>query len=105
MTVGEYIVQKFQSFGITLSEAELLDVSHYSGLNTSDEASSEVYDRMSIAIAKITPSLLMRAKSVSENGFSMTWDISGIKAYYSYLCKQYGLRDEINTEKPKVKFL
>lgn len=105
MTIGDYITQKFQSFGITLSEAELLDVSHYSGLNTGDEANDEVYDKMLMAIARIIPSLMMRATSVSENGFSMTWDISGLKAYYSYLCKQYGFMDEINTDKPKVKFL
>ena len=39
-----------------------------------------------------------------ESGFSMSWNIQGIKDYYSFLCKQYGLKDELGN-KPKVTFL
>lgn len=56
------------------------------------------------AIAKFIPSLLLRATSISESGFSMSWNIQGIKDYYSFLCKQYGLKDELGN-KPKVTFL
>ena len=60
--------------------------------------------RVSVAIAKFIPSLLLRATSISESGFSMSWDIQGIKDYYSLLCKQYGLKDELSN-KPKCTFL
>lgn len=62
--------------------------------------------RVSVAIAKFIPSLLLRATSISESGFffSMSWNIKGIKDYYSFLCKQYGLKDELGN-KPKVTFL
>lgn len=105
MNVSNYISQKFQSFGISMSEADLLDISLSSGLNASDEVNEETHDKVNVAIAKAIPSLLMRATSVSEGGFSMSWDINGLKAYYSYMCKLYGLKDEINSDKPKVKFL
>ena len=65
---------------------------------------NDYYDRVSVAIAKFIPSLLLRATSISESGFSMSWNIQGIKDYYSFLCKQYGLTDEL-TDKPKVTFL
>ena len=58
--------------------------------------------RVSVAIAKFIPSLLLRATSISESGFSMSWNIQGIKDYF--LCKQYGLKDELSS-KPKVTFL
>lgn len=104
MTVNEYISQKFQTFGIQLSEAELLDMCLNSKISGEDEMNEDCYGRVSVAIAKFIPSLLLRATSISESGFSMSWDIKGVKDYYSYLCKQYGLKDELNN-KPKVTFL
>ena len=104
MTVNEYISQKFQTFGIQLSEADLLDVCLNSKISGEDEMNNDCYDRVSVAIAKFIPSLLLRATSISESGFSMSWNIQGIKDYYSFLCKQYGLTDEL-TDKPKVTFL
>ncbi len=106
MTASDYIKQKFQSFGIQLSEADLLEILLSSG--GVDEVDKDGVDILAVAIARFIPSLLLRAtsKSVSENGHSksLSWDISGIKSYYSYLCNRYGLEDELNTDKAKVTF-
>ena len=104
MTVNEYISQKFQAFGINLSEADLWDMCLNSKLSGEDEMNEEYHRCVSVAIAKFIPSLLLRATSISESGFSMSWNIQGIKDYYSWLCKQYGLKDEL-TDKPKCTFL
>lgn len=104
MTVADYIIQKFQTFGIQLSEADLLDMCLNSKISGENEVNEDNCMRVSVAIAKFIPSLLLRATSISESGFSMSWDIQGIKDYYSFLCKQYGLRDELSN-KPKVTFL
>lgn len=104
MTVNEYISQKFQSFGINLSEADLFDMCLNAKISGEDEINEDCYGRVSVAIAKFIPSLLLRATSISESGFSMSWNIQGIKEYYSWLCKQYGLKDELSN-KPKVTFL
>ena len=109
MTVNDYISQKFQTFGINLSEADLLEISLSSGISGEDEMNQSNIGLVSVAMAKFIPSLLLRAnsKSVSENGHSksQSWDISGIKEYYAFLCKKYGLDDELNADKPKVRFL
>lgn len=105
MTVKEYISGKFQSFGIQVSEADLLDMSLNAKKELSDEVSRDVIDAISVAMARFIPSLLLRATSISESGFSMSWNIQGIKDYYSLLCKQYGLKDELNDNKPKIRFL
>ena len=103
MSVNEYLTQKFQTFGIQLSEADLLDMCLASKISGEDEMSEDCQTRVSVAIAKFIPSLLLRATSISESGFSMSWNIEGIKQYYSFLCKQYGLKDELSN-KPKVSF-
>lgn len=111
MTVNEYISQRFQTFGIQLSEADLLDMylnCNWMGesykISGEDEMNEDYYGRVSVAIAKFIPSLLLRATSISESGFSMSWNLQGIKDYYSWLCRQYGLKDELSN-KPKVAFL
>ena len=104
MTVNGYISQKFQTFGINLSEADLLEISLSSGISGEDEMGPSNIGLISVAMAKFIPSLLLRATSISEGGFSMSWNIQGIKDYYSFLCKQYGLKDELSN-KPKVTFL
>ena len=109
MTVADYIKGKFQTFGINLSEADLLELSLSSGISGEDEMNQQNIGLVSVAMVGFIPSLLLRAnsKSVSENGHSksQSWDISGIKEYYAFLCKKYGLDDELNADKPKVKFL
>ena len=104
MTVNGYIQQKFQTFGINLSEADLLDMCLTSKISGEDEMGPSNIGLVSVAMAKFIPSLLLRATSISESGFSMSWNIQGIKDYYSFLCKRYGLKDELS-DKPKVTFL
>lgn len=105
MNIKEYISSKFQSFGIQVSEADLLDMSLNAKKELSDEVNRGAIDAISVAMAHFIPSLLLRATSISESGFSMSWNIQGIKDYYSLLCKQYGLKDELNDNKPKIRFL
>ena len=103
MTVNDYISQKFQTFGINLSEADLLEISFSSEVSGEDEMGPSNIGLVSVAMAKFIPSLLLRATSISENGFSMSWDTKGVKDY-SFLCKKYGLEDTLS-DKPKVRFL
>lgn len=104
MTVNDYISQKFQTFGINLSEADLLEISLSSEVSGEDEMDPSNIGLVSVAMAKFIPSLLLRATSISENGFSMSWNTQGLKEYYSFLCKKYGLEDTL-ADKPKVRFL
>ena len=104
MTVNDYIQQKFQTFGINLSEADLLDMCLNAKVSGEDEMNEDCYGLVSVAIAKFIPSLLLRATSISESGFSLSWNIEGVKQYYSFLCKMYGLKDELGN-KPKCTFL
>ncbi|WP_455590868.1 DUF6706 family protein [Bacteroides sp.] len=104
MTVKDYIQQKFQTFGIQLSEADLLEMCLAANVSGEDEIDQDTISRVLYSIAKFIPSLLLRATSISESGFSMSWNIQGIKDYYSFLCKKFGLKDELSN-KPKCTFL
>lgn len=105
MNVRKYISDKFQSFGIQVSEADLLDMSLNAKVAISDDVMSDNVDSISVAIAHFIPSLLLRPTSINESGFSMSWNTQGVKDYYSLLCKKYGLKDELNDNKPKIRIL
>ena len=105
MIVREYISSKLQSFGIQVSEADLLDMSLNAKVAISDDVMSDNVDSISVAIAHFIPSLLLRPTSINESGFSMSWNTQGVKDYYSLLCKKYGLKDELNDNKPKIRIL
>lgn len=105
MNVRDYISSKFQSFGIQVSKADLLDMSLNANVAIDDDVMSDNVDSISVAIAHFIPSLLLRPTSINESGFSMSWDTQGIKDYYSLLCKKYGLKDELNDNKPKIRIL
>nr|DAR85292.1 MAG TPA: hypothetical protein [Caudoviricetes sp.] len=105
MSIKEYISTKFQSFGIQVSEADLLDMSLNARVNIEDDVDADVIDNISVAIARFIPSLLLRPTSINESGFSMSWNTQGVKDYYSLLCKKYGLKDELNDNKPKIRIL
>lgn len=85
-----------------------MEINLSSGVDPDGVVAENNLRSISVAIARFIPSLLLRAtsKSVSENGHSksLSWNISGIKSYYSFLCNKYGLEDELNIDKPKVIF-
>lgn len=70
-----------------------------------DDVMSDNVDSISVAIARFIPSLLLRPTSINESSFSMSWNTKGVKDYYSLLCKKYGLKDELNDNKPKIRIL
>ena len=101
MTVKDYITQKFQTFGINLSEADIYDIT----LNVvGEELSDANAGPVNVGMIEFIPTLLLRATSISESGFSMSWNIQGIKDYYALMCKTYGLDDKLNPKK-RIVFL
>lgn len=96
MTIKEYIKQKFQTFGIQLSEADILDISLSNGLNVDDEVASQNHSPITVVIVEYIPNLLLRASSFTENKLSMSWDTNSLKSFYSLKCKEYGMDDLLN---------
>lgn len=99
MTIGDYIKQRFQSFGIQLSEADIFDLCI--GFNSDDKVSDGNYNSLKRAICKFIPNLMARP-NISESGFSISYDKAGLKLYYQSLCKELGMSDELG---PKVTFI
>ena len=95
MTIKDYITSKFQSFGIELSEADLVDISM--AVSLTDEFTQDNKNNVYLAIVKnVIPQLLLRPKSISESGFSISYDNDALKNYYDWLCNELGIQDNLN---------
>lgn len=104
MTAAEYITSKLSAFNLTLSDADLLDMSAASGLDMGAEVDSDTVNIANIAMTSLIPSLLTTA-SVNESGFSISFDKDGLLRYYNYLCKRYGIDNVLDEDKPRITFL
>lgn len=93
MTVRDYIEQKFSSYG-TISEADVLEFSLNTNLSPDEEVSKEILPEVELGMIGLIPSLLLRPTSVTESGFSISWDKDGLRRYYLYLCKQNDVTPE-----------
>jgi len=85
MTNREFISQQMRAFGVTESDLMFVD------LNPDDEATdvSVTEKAMIPLIAKLA--LSPYQKSINENGFSVSWDVSKMGWLYKYLCSKYGV--------------
>ncbi len=107
MTISDHIKQLFSGFRITLNEAAIAEIGQ--NVDVTAEYTSDVNAQVNVAIIKFAPILLLTPSSysVSENGHSKSqgFNADGFLKWYALMCKRYGLKDELNTEKPKIKVL
>ena len=95
MTIREYIEQKFSAFG-TLTDADVLDFSIHTGLNTDDEAGKDNIAEIETGMIRLIPSIIARTPdSVNESGFSISWDTDGLRQFYLYLCGKNDVTPEV----------
>ena len=94
-TIQEYIQAKLIRYRIALSDVEISALIIDQGLNPIDEYTLENSTSAKTVIVRVVPELLLRP-DITEGGYSEKWDRDGILAYYSLLCKEIGLVDELN---------
>lgn len=96
-TVKEYIEAKLQRFNITISDVELAVYLTENQVSENDELTEIILEKVKKTFISIIPELLLISE-VSEGDLTLKWNIDGIKAYYSMLCKDLGIEDNINSQ-------
>ena len=92
MTNGEFISKRLRAFGVT--DADLMTVT---GVDLDGDVNVAMAEQAMIPLlAELA--VAPYQKSVSENGFSVSWDMSKIGWWYRYLCSKYGIKADPNVE-------
>lgn len=93
MNIHDYISDKLKAFGVT--EAQLADIMLIlpAGVGMSDEITAENARDVNLALIGAIEEFVLAPKSssVSESGFSFTWDFGKMAQYYTWLCRKYGV--------------
>ena len=100
-TIREYIKSKLERYNIELTEAELDALLADNDLVGPDTYSSSASRAVKLAIVKCIPELLVQP-DITEGGFSRKFDKAAIISYYSMLCKELGVEDQLSP-KPTLK--
>lgn len=90
MTVKEYMTGALAGFGVP--ETVFADLS-VAGLALDEEYSAADATAVGKGLVSALEALMSspRRTDVSENGFSESWDYSGVGRYYLWLCRRYGV--------------
>lgn len=91
MTVRQYIEDKFRALGLT--DAQMSDFVLATELSPDAEYDAENADIVGRAMIDVVAESLLTpyTQSVSESGFSVTYNRDNLSKYYMYLCKKYGV--------------
>ncbi|MBR5043006.1 MAG: hypothetical protein IKX67_07170 [Bacteroidales bacterium] len=103
MTVRQFVSQQVGKFGITPLDADLLEMQLKTGLDAEELVTGSNMRTVAQGLALVIRRTI-RPKSVSEGGVSVSYDNKDLLDFYAQLCKDYGIKDELN-KKPKVTFL
>lgn len=97
MTNKEYLTIQLGNFGVSPEQIDLILVDN--GI----DGNALVTDTKALKIAVFhqLPAMLAAMQDVSEGGYSVKWNLAGIKAWYSLLATELGLPDNL-TPAPTV---
>lgn len=102
MTIGEFIRDKYRSWGLVCTDADLIFPE--ACINPEDSLTAYNLRDVERAIVGRIPELLLRPNNVSELGVSISRaDKQAIMDYYSFKCKELGVEDKL-TKRNTIKF-
>lgn len=100
-TIRETITSKLRRYNIELTEAEIDAELIAQGLTPEDEFSVSADKQIKLALVRMIPELLL-SPDIQEGDLSIRFDRQAIMKYYSYLCKELGVPDKLNS-KPTIR--
>ena len=97
-TIGDYISVKLKQWNAEVSEENIAMAFTLSGVNKEEELTpkTEVKSAFKVLYRLIPDILLFTPKSVSEGGFSITYDKDAMYEFYSMIARKTGMPNEIS---------
>lgn len=98
MTNKEYITKTLDGLNVSADDIEIIMLKQE--INGDDDADVQacdmaIYKRMSAVVKGMTA-------NVSEGGYSLTWNMDGVKLFYNALCNELGV-ENVLLSRPKIR--
>lgn len=91
MTIGEYIQEKFNLWSVEYSDGMVVAELARVNLNPSETITNEI--NLDNFFYNVIPDLIPMPTSISEGGFSISYDKATLLKYYSMLARKLGKPD------------
>ena len=91
MTIGEYIKEKFSLWSVELSDG--LIALELSRLNLTSSVTISGETNLDLFFYNVIPDIISMPSSISEGGFSISYDKNALLKYYSMISKKLGKPD------------
>lgn len=90
MHVGEYLQDQLRAWGVT--QSQLVDVA-LDGIDPEEEYTADNRKAVQRAMLALLEQVILapNQKSISESGFSVSWDFGNVGRYYLWLCRRLGI--------------
>lgn len=102
MLVADYIKSKVGKFGLMIDDFELEALLLKNNIASDETYTLDSVDKTERALYYFIPELLVLS-SVSEGGYSISYDREGILDYYALLCSNLGYENKLLKAQPKIK--
>lgn len=99
MTILDYIKQRFSTWSVNLSD-ELIDL-ELTLLNIDSSVQMSEAIKIDEFFYNVIPNILNGPNSISEGGYSISFDKSSMLAYYKMLAKKLGKNDLLSNDNIK----
>ena len=97
MTIGNYIKAKLNTWAVNLSEEMIAFEIQKIGYNASEEMTGEI--KTDELFYNVIPELILTPNSISEGGFSVSYDKDALVTYYKIIAKRLGKSDLLANDK------
>jgi len=101
MNIGNYIQAKLGRLQLSMADDELAVFLIDQGLTLETVYAAELSLKVKKVFIAIIPELLA-APDIAQGDYSIKFNVDGIKAYYSLLCKETGEQDVFNPSKDTI---
>lgn len=94
MTIGDYIKEKLSLWSVELSDGIIAAELSRIDFDPSDTITGET--NLDLFFYNVIPDIISMPSSISEGGFSISYDKDALLKYYSMLAKRLGKPDLLN---------
>lgn len=101
MIALEYIKEQLMACQANVSDGLLIAEMNAVGLDESTEIDAESRTKAQKAMFHLIPIILTSPSSISEGGYSISYDKNALMSYYRYLSAQLGEEDTL-TKHPTI---
>lgn len=102
MDSKEFIKVKLDSLNISIPDEVIEDEMESVGIELDSDRSDVEKRKFDLFLYNVVPLVLMRAESVSEGQYSISYSTEALTAFYRMLARRLGLPDTLG-DKPEIR--